>query len=224
MFQRTRNNIISAVFAVALVILIISVSIGLPIYTRSFYYAHVDILNMPENTGYTRDEIIDAYDEMMDYLTIDGNEFGTGILEYSEEGKAHFEDCKFLFDLNRNALLLSLVTVVLLIVLDKKGVITLARPCGLRMSFWSGICTLVGFLGLGIVCAANFDTAFTTFHKIFFPGKDNWMFNSRLDQIILAMPSTFFMRCAILIASSIILISLLFVLLGVAYKGKKKKL
>lgn len=208
MFQRTRNNILSVIFMIAAVVLIITVSIGAPIYGRSFYYLHVDALDLPEKTGYTRNEIILAYDEVLDFLTIEGNEFGTGVLEYSEEGKQHFEDCKVLFDLNRNALLISLIIVVLLTFLDKIGAISLAKPLGLRMSFWAAITTLVTFLGIGLlVCTVDFSEAFTVFHQIFFPGKDNWQFNPYLDEIIMVMPQQFFMNCAILIGASVILIS-----------------
>lgn len=207
MFERTRNNIISLIFAIALVILIISFSIGLPIYNRTFYYIHVLVLDLPEETGYEYSEITEAYDEVLDYLTIDGKEFGTGILEHSEEGKAHFEDCKKLFDLNKNALIISLAIVILLIVFDKVGLITLARPCGLRLGFWSSIVTLSLFSFVGLACAVNFDSAFTTFHKLFFPGKSNWMFDPYADEIILVLPQQFFLSCAVLICVSVLLIS-----------------
>ena len=38
----------SAVFLLAVMVLTITFSIGLPIYIRPFYYAHVDALDMPE--------------------------------------------------------------------------------------------------------------------------------------------------------------------------------
>lgn len=37
------------------------------------------------------------------------------------------------------------------------------------------------------------------FHAIFFPGKDNWLFDPATDQIIQVMPEAFFRNCAILI-------------------------
>ena len=207
MFQRTRNYIISIIFAVALTVLIISFSIGLPIYNRSFYYLHVLALDLPEKTGYEHAEIVDAYDEVLDYLTTPDAEFGTGILEYSEEGKAHFEDCKILFDLNATALVISFAIVILLIVLDKIGIISLARPFGLRIGFWSSCVTLGLFSIVGIACALDFSSAFTTFHKLFFPGKSNWMFDPHADQIINILPAEFFLSCAVLICVSVLLIS-----------------
>ena len=37
------------------------------------------------------------------------------------------------------------------------------------------------------------------FHAIFFPGKDNWIFDPAADQIILVMPEVLFRNCALLI-------------------------
>ena len=39
------NKLISLIFGIALAVLIITFSIGLPIYVRPFYYAHIDALD-----------------------------------------------------------------------------------------------------------------------------------------------------------------------------------
>ena len=52
---------------------------------------------------------------------------------------------------------------------------------------------------MGGLAALNFDRAFVVFHSIFFPGKDNWMFDWQSDPIILFLPQDFFRNCAILI-------------------------
>ena len=86
------NGVISAVFVIALILFIITCSIGLPIYFRPFYYSQIDALDIKEyvlyysdalNLGFTEEQITnealkEAYDEVLDYLTI-GTEFGTGI-------------------------------------------------------------------------------------------------------------------------------------------------
>ncbi len=219
MMKKT-NKLLSLIFAIAALVLLITFSIGLPIYFRPFYYAHVDALDMPERTGFDRELIIEAYDEVLDFLTLPGHEFGTGELEYSEEGKGHFEDCKVLFDLNRNAFLISLAAVVLLSLLNKIKVIKLARPFGKRISFFVGLSALILFLSLAVIVARDFDSAFTVFHQIFFPGKDNWLFNPFTDEIILVMPQQFFMDCAILICSSILIISFMLIARGKRRKSK----
>ena len=206
--MKRTSTFLSVIFLLAVMVLTITFSIGLPIYVRPFYYAHVDALKLPETYGIEREEIVKAYDEVLDYLTKDGYEFGTGSLAHSEEGKKHFEDCKVLFDLNKRAFIISLCVAIVLFILDKIGAISLARPFGLTLGFFAGLTTLAIFATLAVVVAQDFSTAFTTFHQLFFPGKTNWIFNPYTDPIILFMPNRFFMDCAILIASSVIVTSI----------------
>ena len=42
------------------------------------------------------------------------------------------------------------------------------------------------------------------FHALFFPGKDNWLFDPRADQIINILPQEFFRDCAILILAVLV--------------------
>ena len=217
------DKLLSVLFVIAVIVLTITVSIGLPIYVRPFYYAHVEYLDMAETWGVTDEQIIDAYDEVLDFLTMEDKEFGAGFLPYSEEGKAHFEDCKLLFDLNKNALLISLLLIVVLLLLDKVGTIRLARPCGFTLGFFAGFGTLLFCAILAIVVINDFATAFSVFHKIFFPGKVNYMFNPYYDPIILFLPWQFFMSCAILICSSVLIISLMLIIRGVVARRIAKE-
>ena len=211
---RESNKLLSIIFILSVIVLIITFSIGLPIYVRPFYYAHVDLMGMEEQWGLESEYIIEAYDEVLDFLTKEGHEFGAGILPYSEEGKGHFEDCKILFDLNKNAFIISFATAAVLLVLNLIGIVKLARPGGFRLSFFAGVGTLLTFATLAAVVAQDFSRAFTAFHQIFFPGKDNWLFNPYKDPIIIFMPQQFFMDCAILICISILLISILLIVRG----------
>ena len=43
------------------------------------------------------------------------------------------------------------------------------------------------------------------FHSIFFPGKDNWLFDPATDPVILILPEAFFRSCAILILAAVLL-------------------
>ena len=220
MDNKLLNRALTAVLCVFIVLLVITFSIGLPIYFRPFYYMQIESLEIPEYTGKTVSEIKEAYNEVLDFLVLPNREFGTGVFKWSEEGKSHFEDCKGLFNLNLTIFIISLIVVVTLIILNKKRIFKLSRPFGFNCLFMCGTSTLGFFALLGGLCSINFDKAFTVFHALFFPGKDNWMFDAREDQIILAMPQEFFMNCAILIASSIILISIGFIIYGVITKKK----
>ena len=227
MTKRIIDIALSVIFAIAVVILTITFSIGLPIYVRAFYYSHIPSIQEEFKTELDitleEDFIKEAYDEVLDFLVLEGREFGTGQLPFSEEGKGHFEDCKVLFGLNRNALIISAVLIVCLLVLNRFGVIDLKKPRGFDLTFFSGVGTLTLFALLGIVVAMDFSAAFTVFHKIFFPGKDNWLFDPATDPIILFMPQRFFMHCALLICVSILIISIVLIVIGSMRKQRAKK-
>ncbi len=215
------NKFLTALLCVALVLLTLCVSIALPIYVRPFYYLQIEELNLPEATGYSKEEIKTAYDEVLDYLTLPNRTFGTGLFPHSEEGAAHFADCKVLFRFHAWVLLLSLGTVLVLGVLKGKKGFVPCRPFGKHYLFSCGLGTLV-FMGLiGGLAALDFEKAFVIFHSLFFPGKTNWIFNPRKDPIIYAMPETFFLRCGVLILVSVLSISAGLCIAGLVF-GKKK--
>jgi integral membrane protein (TIGR01906 family) len=215
-----KNGILTFLTGFLITILIITVSIGLPIYVRPFYYYQVDALNIEEYSGADRETIIEAYDELLDYLTIPGNEFKTGKFKYSESGKAHFVDCKVLFDLNLYAMITAVLGLAILFILNVSGCFELCRPFGKHVAFSSGLFTLTGFAVIGGLAATDFDRAFTIFHKLFFPGKENWLFSWYEDEIIRILPQDFFMNCAILILASIITLCVIAIILGCVSKKK----
>ena len=201
------NRLLSLVFALALIFFLITAAIALPIYCRGFYYAHIEPMGLPEYTGFSREQIREAYDQVLDYLTA-GKPFGTGVFPHSPEGAAHFADCKVLFDLNRNVLLLSGAVVLSLLLLRKTGKTGPYRLGGKSAAFWAAVFAVILPLVLGGLAALDFDRAFIVFHSLFFPGKTNWLFDWRTDGIILALPQAFFMHCALLIGGGLLVFSL----------------
>ncbi len=210
--KKTLPVILTVIFGVAVFIFIITFSIGLPIYCRFFYYMQIEPLGIPEATGHSVAQIKAAYDQVLDYLTLPNKEFGAGVFAFSQEGAAHFADCKGLFDLNVIALIISTIIISVLLFLNKVGVVELYRPFGLSVSFFSAVGIFIFFAVIGLIVAIDFNSAFITFHHLFFPGKDNWTFDPRVDEIISALPQQFFMNCAILIGASIILISVVIII------------
>jgi len=210
-----KSKILSILFSIALFFFILTFSIGLPIYVRPFYYAHIEPMNLEAQSGFTREEIIEAYDQVLDYLTLPGRTFGTGKMPHSPDGAAHFADCKGLFSLNAWVLALSSATLITLLILKLTKKITLPPLLSFPPSFWSALCAILLPLILGGLAATNFDRAFEIFHTIFFPGKTNWIFDARADPIIRVMPQDFFMHCAILIAAGVLTLSLIFLIRGI---------
>lgn len=217
--NRPVSWILTVILFLAIMFATLTFSIGLPIYFRPFYYIQIDTLNMVEETDYSRETIKEAYDEVLDFLTI-GTPFGTGDLAWSESGKSHFEDCKVLFDLNFWVFIVSAVLCVAMAVLAKLKKIKLIKLRGFPPYFYSGAVLLGLFVVIGGIASIDFDTTFVVFHTIFFPGKTNWVFNSRTDQIIRVMPEEFFLNCAILIICSLAAICILLIVFGALSRKK----
>ncbi len=211
--NQTFQRIFSLLFAICLFFFILTFSIGFPIYCRPFYYLQIDLYELPERSGFTKEEIITAYNEMLDYLTLPGKEFSVGIMKFSESGADHFVDCKVLFDLNAGVLIGSGVCLVLLTLIrifGKMGKFTLGKRSA---AFYGAVSAIVVPIVLGLAVAIDFDSAFTIFHKLFFPGKDNWVFDARTDEIIRVLPQDFFMNCAIFIGIGILTWSVTIIIL-----------
>lgn len=210
------KKLITAALSIAIALFIISGAISIPLFFRSFYYAQVDALDIPASSGYTENEIREAFDEMMDYCMGKSDTFGTGNLAWSEEGKMHFDDCKNLFTLDKIILIVSAAFILFLVLIliktcEDKGEVWRRF---LRAGLFSGAGML--FLGgiLGIIGAIDFGAFFVKFHHTFFPGKDNWLFNPTKDEIIKILPEEFFRNCAIMIVSVIVLLSVLLIITG----------
>ena len=221
--MKKTNLILTIIFAIAVFLLIITASIALPIYLRFFYYLQIEPLGLPKSTGYDYQTIKAAYDEVLDFLTLPSAPFGTGVFKYTESGMAHFYDCKVLFDLNTSVLIISAMIAVVLLILNKKKVIKLCRPFNMSIAFISAVSIFAFFGMLIILVCLDFDAAFIAFHHIFFPGKDNWLFDPRYDQILRILPQDFFMNCAILIASSIVIISVSIIVFQLIKRKKAQK-
>lgn len=214
--EKVLSITISIIYILALVLLAISFSIALPIYFRPFYYALIKPLNIVEEVNsYTgkslnTNDIIKAYNEVLDYCCF-YTKFGTGKLAWSQEGMDHFRDCRVLFTLDTVVLIISTLLV--------GGVHCIKRFTNIKIikltHLISGCTSILLPIVVGILASINFEKAFEVFHKIFFPGKDNWIFDYETDEIILAMPSEFFMACAILIGISLIAISTYYIIRGI---------
>ena len=196
--NRKPSKSVSLLCTVVLALLVLSFSICVPILFRPFYYVQINALNLPQQTGWSAETIREAYDQVLDFCVL-GKPFGTGQLAWSESGRSHFADVRGLFLLDFAVLAVTALLAVLLLILYKRGRLRFYRFGGRGPGFWAGVLAAGLVLVVGGLAALDFNRAFTVFHAIFFPGKDNWLFDPATDQIILVMPETFFRNCAILI-------------------------
>lgn len=192
-----------AAFAMALTIL--TGSIALPLVARPFYRAQIEPLGIPARSGLTAEQIGAAFDDVMDYCLGKRPDFAAGLLSFSPEGASHFADVRRLFLLDLRVLAVCVAVLLVLYALRRKKGLTLDPLAGHSPGFWAG-CGLGGALAIaGVLAALDFDRAFTVFHSIFFPGKDNWLFDPATDPVILILPEAFFRSCAILILAAVLL-------------------
>lgn len=185
---------------------ILSFSIMMPLVIRPFYYVHIDAMNLTQS-GFTKEEIKTAYDEMMDFCFF-GGEFSTGVMKFSESGKSHFEDVGKLFRLDAAVLIIS-TAIIVISKLQKKYSYSFVK--GHSPRYLGALSLLLCFVLIVMVGSIDFEETFIVFHQIFFPGKTNWWFNPATDQIILVLPQEFFRNCAILIVSTLFFLCAVFI-------------
>ena len=208
--------------ALLLTVFLLTASVAVPILWRGFYYGQIESLNLVARSGFSPAVIREAFDQIMDYLVF-GKAYGTGQLRSSAEGMAHFADCQLLF---RVDFIVAAVTGVILLILLIRA---LGSPSFRRKFAFSvplmSLFILGGvFLILGVWAFVDFTSLFTVFHRLAFPGKTNWLFDYRTDQIILILPEDFWVRVAALVAGLALgaaaLLSLLHGLLHLRWKPK----
>lgn len=196
------SRLLSALMIAAVALALLTGSIAAPIIMRPFYYAQIEPLELEQSSGLSREEIIEAYDEVLDYCIGASDEFSAGVLPFSESGSAHFADCRRLFILDLWLFFGSMAAIALLKLYRRRHEIPRLRGHG--AAFWGAAGIGAVLLVIGAAAATNFDRAFTMFHSLFFPGEDNWIFDPALDPIITLMPEEFFRNCAIFILAVLI--------------------
>ncbi len=215
------SKILTVILAVLAAVILLTASIAAPILCRPFYYAHIGPLELEEQTGLTRQEIKTAFDEMMDFC-LGGEEFSTGVLRWSEEGKQHFADVRVLFLFDLKVLAAAAILLVLVLIAARRSKIRPALLANHTSTFWAGIGLATVFVIVGALAATDFDRAFVIFHALFFPGKENWLFDPAIDQIINILPQEFFRNCALLILTILLIGCLVFVLADIYIQRRKK--
>lgn len=189
-------------------------SIAWVLLLRPFYYAQIGPLGICESSGLTAAQVRAAYGDVMDYCLGLRQNFAAGMLPFSAEGASHFADVRVLFILDLAVLAVTVLFLLGLRIVCKRRGEALPRLGGRTPAFWAA-CGLGGLILLvGALAATDFDRAFTVFHGIFFPGKDNWLFDPATDPVIVLLPEAFFRNCAIAIGVSLLGLCLLLLFTG----------
>ena len=174
--------------SLCLALFIISASVTITLNFRPLYYHDISSLKIEETSGFSKKVIRENYDALIDYNQF----FYSGKLKLtlpmSREGKIHFEEVKRIF-----------------VGIEYLCVITLILSCFLikRKRRSRNLLPVI----VGILCAFNWDAAFTLFHEIMFRN-DYWIFDEATDPVIMILPDAFFLHCAVMIILLILIGSL----------------
>ena len=204
-------------FGLIVTLFVLSLSISLPLFIRQFYYWHIDLYNIVEITGVSKENLIFSFNELMDSLMF-FKPFSEGVFPFSEEGKSHFLDCQVLFVLDYVVLIISFVLLVIYLIALRKNKNLIYSPFNMSISVIMLFIPLLLIGALGTYALIDLNGAYAFFHKIFFPGKSNWVFDVYKDPIIKALPQEFFINCGILILGSYLTIYLSILIFNIKRK------
>lgn len=188
-------------------------SIAWVLLLRPFYYVQIGPLGVCQASGLTAAQARAAYSDVMDYCLGLRPDFAAGVLPFSAEGASHFADVRVLFILDLAVLAVTLLFLLGLWIACRRRT-ALPRLAGRTPGFWAacGLCGII--LIVAALAVTDFGRAFAIFHGVFFPGKENWLFDPATDPVILLLPEEFFRNCAIAIAASLLLLCLVLALTG----------
>ncbi|MEA5050823.1 MAG: TIGR01906 family membrane protein [Oscillospiraceae bacterium] len=180
------------VFGVLCLLAATAAGLGFIHLTGLPYRIDVDALGIPASSGYAREVALRNYGAVMEFLRpFSTAEFSLPDLAFSRTGAIHFEECRVLFNgvYAAGAAALALLVAMAAVMRGRPrgylrvgGFVTLAVPCALLAA-----------------AAADFDSAFVLFHKLFFRN-DYWYFDPATDPVIKILPERFFLHCALVIA------------------------
>lgn len=196
--NRKQNKILQILFSLLLSLFLIFAAVKLTLMFKPLYYFDISYLNIPDQSNFSKDEIVKNYDYVINYLlNPKPQEFDLPSIPYSKYGQIHFKDVKRIFTYIDILLVLSGIVSMYSIVINIKRKF---------FDFFKNTSNMLILMSTIILSALmiNFDTAFVIFHKIFFRN-DYWQFDPEIDSIINILPEEFFYHSALLIVALIII-------------------
>ena len=218
MKSRFIDKLLAILGCILVPVLAISLSALIPCLIRGFYTPWIYILDIPGYSGFSEEQIFTAYNGIMDFIWC-GAPFETG-LKVSEQAIDHFRDCIPLFWAQLWMALGSLVYLIGYFALIKTKIIRRVDLAKIPLVAYGGAIGILLLLIIGVWAAIDFDGLFVVFHMIAFPGKSNWVFDWKEDQVIWILPESYFAVCAVFIIALAILIMVGFILYGFVSRNK----
>lgn len=210
--MKNTEKLYHTLLALVLTLTIISVSVVITLAFRPLYYLDIKALDIPGQSGYTKEEIRENYDVLIDYnLSLGKEKLEFPSLAMSEPGRIHFEEVKVIFNLFEYLALGG-------VILSGLGIAFCDRRKQFLYLKLASILAVALPAVLGLFVALNWDWAFVTFHHLAFDN-DYWLFDPLTDPVITILPDTFFLHCALMILGLVVLGS---VVCGAVYRKKRK--
>ncbi len=186
------------ILALVLTLAIIGSSVVGTLAFRPLYYEDMENLQIPEDSGYSKEEVRENYDALIAYnMAWKDGELSLPTIPMSENGKIHFEEVKDIFDIFKCLALFCGSLGVL-------GIVVMARKKEYRYLKMTAIFSSTLPIVLGVLVALFWEPVFMLFHELFFDN-DYWLFDPKTDPVINILPDEFFMHCAILIFGGVLL-------------------
>lgn len=196
MSKHTPLNMLTGIM---LAMFIISSAVTAALNMRFIYHADIDRYDLTEVSGLTKDELIDDYNELIDYNCI----WGDDSLDFphftlSDGAAQHFVEARRMFLFFGWGVLMFGIPAFLGIFLMHK------RKYGNSYLLFSAFITLILPVLLGAACALAWDKVFVLFHELSF-GNDLWLFDPAVDPVINVLPDQFFLHEALAIFGLVML-------------------
>lgn len=182
----------TVLLALDCVLFLISAAVTAVLAFKPLYYYDMVHLELAEETGYSEEEIAANYEELIDYnLSPFQEELEFPTFPMSEEARIHFREVKQVFQFFIRLMFLTGV-------LAGIGALRKRKVQDYEYLKVAGILGIVMPVGLIVLIAVNWQWVFVLFHRLVFQN-DYWLFDPATDPVILILPDTFFLHCAVLI-------------------------
>jgi integral membrane protein (TIGR01906 family) len=177
----------------AMVLTWVFICLAVTVTLRSSWLYERDIrdIGLADKLGVNEAFILEQYHALIDYNVPGGSDtLAFPGLPSSENALRHFAEVKDIFLLFQVGLWIGLVPAVCGIVLLRKS-----KPLYLK---YAGILSLALPAAIGLCASLFWERFFVLFHEVLFRN-DYWLFDEKTDPIIMLLPDTYFLHCAIAI-------------------------
>lgn len=184
--------------AVCTIVILLVTSINISCFNRNFYKTEYASLQTAQSLGMTEEDLLKATDVLLDYLQDKRDDInvtvtikGSTTEAFNARESAHMVDVRTLYQfalvLRNVCIVLLVLSLAYMIVRLKGGVLTILSINYMK----TAILAAVVFIMLAGWAYVDFNTFWTTFHKVAFRN-DLWLLNPATDLMINLFPSSFF--------------------------------